>query len=69
MENEWRPENWLGQPDFCGKCPRDARERNCYLCVCSFEAGASAMLKAMDQWYANKMEDIARSGFKEMTKQ
>jgi hypothetical protein len=56
MENEWRPAEWEGQPDFCGRC-KD-HPKSCYICVAGYESGASAMLAARDKWWIEGVEKV-----------
>ena len=46
---EYRPEKWIGQPDWCPNC-LGHQDGQCPKCVASFEAGASAMLKANNKY-------------------
>lgn len=47
-DKEWRPsEGWVGQPDYCGDCRRNLEDGICSVCTTAFEAGASAILKAV----------------------
>lgn len=53
---EWRPNNWAGQPDFCGKCRE--HPKSCYICVAGYEAGATAMLSAVVK-YLDQADDLS----------
>jgi hypothetical protein len=40
---KWRPQEWVGQPDYCGRC--EEHPDACHICVAAYEAGASTILK------------------------